>query len=161
MGNWQALSSPVSLRLRAIPLFMACWFDASILGMIGTAMGHHYNFELVLWPGLELHSPECKAIMLTTTPTVPKSYKCNISCKSYIDTLQKHHYSLCWQCIDKPRPKIEYGEPIMPWPCLAGMHQSIMWFCRILFVAVLSMQLHGLLDKFGKPINEDTVPTSY
>ena len=37
-----------SSRLQAIPLFKAYRLRTSILGMIQTAMGHHYNFEFVL-----------------------------------------------------------------------------------------------------------------
>ena len=61
----------LSSRLQVIPLFQAYRLGTSILGMIRTAVGHHYKFEFVLWPGLEPRSPVCKASMLTTTPTVP------------------------------------------------------------------------------------------
>ena len=32
-----------------------------MLGIIQTVMGHHYDFEFVLGPGLEPRSPECMA----------------------------------------------------------------------------------------------------
>ena len=49
----------------------------SISGMIRIAMGHHYKFKFVLWPGLEPQLPVCKASMLTTTPTAPTISICH------------------------------------------------------------------------------------
>ena len=72
------LTSSLSSRLQAIPLFKAYRLGTSILGMIRTAMGHHYKFEFVLWPELEPRSPVCKASMLTTTPTTYVSHYSNI-----------------------------------------------------------------------------------
>ena len=70
--------SSSSSRLQAIPLFRAYRLGTSILGMIWTAMGHyHYDFELVLWLGLEPRSPMCKASMLTNyAPQVTHKVAC-------------------------------------------------------------------------------------
>ena len=39
--------------IQATPFFEAYWLGTSILGMIRTAVVQHYDFELVLWLGLE------------------------------------------------------------------------------------------------------------
>ena len=49
---WHLYSS-LSSRLQAILLFEAYELRTSNLGMIRTAVGHHYKFEFVLPPGLE------------------------------------------------------------------------------------------------------------
>ena len=83
------LISSSSSRLQAIPLFEAYWLGTSILGVIRTAMGHHYDFEFMLPLGLEHRLPACKASMLTTTPTAPTHLE---------DTL----FSVCVMCGKKP-----------------------------------------------------------
>ena len=105
--------SSSSSRLQAIPLFETYWLGTFILGMIRTAVGHHYDFEFVLPPGLEglppsdpphplanaravcrvifraieglePRLPACKASMLTTTPTAPTpSERFNIEANVY------------------------------------------------------------------------------
>ena len=70
--------SSSSSRLQTIPLFEAYRLGTAILGMIWTVVGHHYDFEFMLWPGLEAHLPPCKASMLTTplmVPSAPPEYR--------------------------------------------------------------------------------------